>query len=95
MKATGIKMNIGCESSGFCGDIHSIRVKDDNGENWHEKADVHKHLLKHPGSIHVDIAPYYPKLEPATSINGVKYVRSEPNDTPHDNLLKLPKYRLG
>jgi len=28
---------------------------------------------------------------PAISANGEKYVRSEPNDTPSDNLLKLPR----
>jgi hypothetical protein len=26
-----------------------------------------------------------------TSKNGEKYVASEPNDTPNDNLLKLPR----
>ncbi|WP_242690627.1 DUF3892 domain-containing protein [Enterococcus faecalis] len=39
-------------------------------------------------SITVDIYPY-PELIPV--LNGTqKYVRSEPNDTPNDNLLKLP-----
>nr|WP_296488697.1 DUF3892 domain-containing protein [uncultured Acetatifactor sp.] len=33
----------------------------------------------------------YPNLCPALSSNGEKYVRSEPNDTPNDNLLKLPR----
>nr|WP_296463230.1 DUF3892 domain-containing protein [uncultured Acetatifactor sp.] len=33
----------------------------------------------------------YPNLYPALSSNGEKYVRSEPNDTPNDNLLKLPR----
>ncbi|NSV52654.1 DUF3892 domain-containing protein, partial [Enterococcus faecalis] len=32
----------------------------------------------------------YPKLIPAMR-NGQRYVRSEPNDTPNDNLLKLPR----
>ena len=94
MFATAIKMNVGCENSSFCGDIHSIRIKDKNGENFHTKEVVHNHLLSNPGTIQVDIGPYYPNLVPAVSSNGVKYVRSEPNDTPHDNLLSLPKYRL-
>ncbi len=33
----------------------------------------------------------YPDLVPATSARGEKYVRSAPNDTPNDNLLKLPR----
>ena len=33
----------------------------------------------------------YPDVVPAVSSNGEKYVRSEPNDTVNDNLLKLPR----
>ena len=32
----------------------------------------------------------YPDLIPVVSSKGEKYVRSEPNDTPRDNLLRLP-----
>ncbi|MBR4020311.1 MAG: DUF3892 domain-containing protein, partial [Firmicutes bacterium] len=45
----------------------------------------------HPNSIFVNISPY-PDLVPALSSTGEKYVRSEPNDTPFDNLLRLPRY---
>lgn len=41
-------------------------------------------------TIKVDISPY-PYVIPATSSRGEKYVRSEANDTPDDNLLKLPR----
>ena len=33
----------------------------------------------------------YPDLIPVVSSKGEKYVRSEPNDTPRDNLLRLPR----
>ena len=55
-----------------------------------KKADLHDHLKKNPGSIKVYISPY-PDLIPAVSSKGEKYVRSEPNDTPRDNLLRLPR----
>lgn len=55
-----------------------------------KKADIYDHLKSHPNSIYVDISPY-PDLIPALSSNYEKYVRSEPNDTPSDNLLKLPR----
>ena len=51
---------------------------------------INDHLKSHPNSIYVDISPY-PDLIPALSSNYEKYVRSEPNDTPSDNLLKLPR----
>jgi len=43
-----------------------------------------------PRSIQVNRYPY-PDLIPAMSKYYEKYVRSEPNDTENDNLLKLPK----
>ena len=48
------------------------------------------HILSNPNSIYVDISPY-PYLMPALSSHNEKYVRSEPNDTPTDNLLRLPR----
>lgn len=54
------------------------------------KRPIYDHLKSHPNSIYVDISPY-PDLIPALSSNYEKYVRSEPNDTPSDNLLKLPR----
>ena len=41
--------------------------------------------------IQVNISPHYPKLIAAISSEGEKYVRSEPNDTVQDNLLRLPQ----
>ena len=63
-----------------------LEVKD----GFYPKASVHDYLQSNPGSIQVDIYPY-PNLLPAISSNNEKYVRSEPNDSEHDNLLKLPR----
>ena len=58
---------------------------------FYTRANVHDYLQDNPNTIKVIIGSHYPYLIPATSVRGVKYVRSEANDTPHDNLLKLPK----
>jgi len=73
---------------------YTVRIffnQNSNEPGFYPRATLHDHLVKSPNSIKVNIAPNYPYLRPATSINGVKYVRSEPNDTPHDNLLALPR----
>ncbi|MCL2415526.1 MAG: DUF3892 domain-containing protein [Defluviitaleaceae bacterium] len=58
----------------------------------HHKSIVHDFLKKNPYSeIRVNIAPNYPLLTPSLSANGEKIVKSCPNDTEHDNLLKLPR----
>jgi hypothetical protein len=51
---------------------------------------VHDFVKKYPGSVAVGIHPY-PALIPVTSVYGEKYVRSKANDSPDDNLLKLPR----
>jgi hypothetical protein len=91
MYAKKIKMQQGCSTSNNAQHIDEIYVDGCNNPGFFPKAALHDHLVKNPNSIQVYIAPNYPYLLPATSSNGVKYVRSEPNDTPHDNLLKLPR----
>ena len=54
------------------------------------KIPISSYTQAHPNSIYVNISPY-PDLVPALSSNYEKYVRSEPNDTPSDNLLRLPR----
>jgi len=88
MYATKIKMQQGCQNSYNTQEISEIYI---DGQGFFPRAEVHNHLNNHPNSIKVNISPYYPYLVPATSSRGVKYVRSEPNDTPHDNLLELPR----
>lgn len=67
--------------------IYLTGVKDDG---FYTKEAVHD-FVKKGHIVHVNIGPHYPKLIATTSSRGEKYVKSEPNDTPHDNLLKLPK----
>ena len=59
-----------------------------NSNNVQEIEEIY--LKKNPKSIKVYISPY-PDVVPALSSRGEKYVRSEPNDTVRDNLLKLPR----
>lgn len=54
------------------------------------KESLYDYLKKNPDYIQVNIYPY-PNLIPALNSKQEKYVRSEPNDTPNDNLLKLPR----
>ena len=93
MYAKKIKMQYGCENSSNIQEIAEIYVDGCNNPGFFTKAILHDHLVNTPNSIKVNIGPYYPYLIPATSSRGEKYVRSEPNDTPHDNLLKLPRVK--
>lgn len=88
--ATKIKMCSGCHGSNNCQDIDSIYLEGAKEEKFYKKAILYDHLKKYPESIKVNISPY-PSLLPALSSRNEKYVRSESNDTPNDNLLKLPR----
>lgn len=90
MKATKIKMKPGCGRSDNVREISEIYLVDNQNNGFYAKESIHDFLKEHPNSIYVDIYPY-PDLVPATSMYGEKYVRSEPNDTVNDNLLKLPR----
>lgn len=90
MKATRIKMKNGCENSSNAIEIAEIFIEDCKEPKFYEKGAIHDYLKTNPNSIQVNIHPY-PNLLPVVSVKGEKYVRSEPNDTPHDNLLKLPR----
>ena len=90
MYATKIKMCSGCNNSNSCQDIDSIYLTGAQEERFYSKAVLHDYLKDTPGSIKVNISPY-PNLIPATSTRGEKYVRSEADNTPSDNLLKLPR----
>lgn len=90
MYAKKIKMQQGCANSNNTQEIAEIYIDGCNNPGFFQKATLHDHLIKNPNSIKVNISPY-PNLVPATSSRGEKYVRSEPNDTQYDNLLKLPR----
>lgn len=91
MKATKIKMKTGCEYSSKTTEISEIYIEGCTNPGYFSKACLYDYLKKEPGSIQVNIYPY-PNLIPVLSSNQEKYVRSEPNDTPNDNLLKLPRF---
>ncbi len=87
MRATRLKMKAGCGNSNNLLEIDQIYI---DGNGFRTKAKIHDYLKENPNSIQVDIYPY-PDLQPMLSQNGEKYVRSEPDYTGRDNLLKLPR----
>ena len=90
MKATQIKMKAGRTNSNNVTEISEIYLEGCTNPGYFTKECLYDYLKKNPGSIQVNIYPY-PNLIPALSSKQEKYVRSEPNDTPNDNLLKLPR----
>ena len=88
--AKKIRMQNGCRNSNNTQEIAEIYVDGCNNPGFFPKAVLHDFLRTNPNSIKVNISPY-PYVVPATSYRGEKYVRSEANDTIHDNLLKLPR----
>lgn len=89
--AKKIKMCNGCHYSKKCIDIAEIYLSGDGiKEGFYPKAVVHDYIIDNEKSIVVYLGTM-PYLLPGISVSGEKYVRSEPNDTPYDNLLALPK----
>lgn len=59
---------------------------------WYTREAIHNWLNdSKDNEVKVNISPY-PKLIPAVSPNGDKYVKSEPDQYKKDNLLRLPRY---
>lgn len=83
-------MKTGCAQSNNTTEISEIYVEGCTNPGYFAKESLYDYLKENPGSIQVNIYPY-PNLISALSSNQEKYVRSEPNDTPNDNLLKLPR----
>lgn len=90
MRATKIRMKSGCYTSMDLTEIDQIYITGCVREGFYPKGNVHDHVKANPGDIFVNIPPY-PDLIPATSSRGEKYVRSTPNGTINDNLLRLPR----
>ncbi len=90
MYAKKIRMQNGCRNSNNTQEIAEIYVDGCNNPGFFPKAVLHDFLKTNPNSIKVNISPY-PYVVPATSYREEKYVRSEANDTIHNNLLKLPR----
>lgn len=90
MYATKIKMKSGCGRSNDLLEIDKIYIEGADKEGYYSKASVHDAVKKKPGCIKVKRG-VNPDLIHAVSSAGEKYVRSEPNNTQNDNLLKLPR----
>lgn len=90
MYAKKIKMRQGCAYSNSTQEIDEIYIDGCNNPGFFSKTVLYDYLVKNPSSMKVNISPF-PYIVPAKSSNGEKYVRSQPNDTPNDNLLKLPR----
>lgn len=90
MKAIKIKMKQGCNSSNNLTEIDKIYLEGCKEDGYYYKSAIYDFLKKNPNSIQVNIYPY-PNLQPLINQNGEKYVRSEPDYTGKDNLLKLPR----
>lgn len=90
IKATKIKMHKGKEHSNSLTEIELIYLTGVKQDGWYTKESIYNFIISNPElSIHVDILPN-PKLIAALN-NNQKYVRSEPNNSTHDNLLNLPR----
>ncbi len=85
--AVAIRMKKHCEYSYNLLEIDEICI---SPNSWYKKELLHDYLIKNPGSIVVGNL-FGPNLLPARSKNGEKYVKSMPNDSVEDNLLKLPR----
>ena len=92
MYATRIKMKPGCYYSNSTVEIDEIYITGCDKEGYYKKGSVHDYVKSNPNSIRVKIGPNYPYLIPSVSVNDEKYVKSQANDTPNDNLLELPRY---
>lgn len=90
MYAKKIKMQHGCNYSSDLLEIAEIYVDGCKNPGFFAKDDLHDYLQKNPGTICVNVSPY-PRVIPAISSRGEKYVRSSPNHLYKDNLLSLPK----
>lgn len=90
MYATKIRMKQGCYSSGNLLEIDSIYIEGCDNPGFFRKEVLYDFLRENPGTIQVKIWPY-PDVISAISSRGEKYVRSNPNDYEHDNLLDLPR----
>lgn len=87
MYATKIKMKNGCQNSSTATEISEIYIMGCPNPGYFSKSYLYDYLKTNPGTIKVNLYPY---LIPALSNTREKYVRSKANDTPNDNLLKLP-----
>lgn len=91
MRITKIRMRQGCKYSQNVVEIDSVYISGNiYSPGYYKKEAVHDYLLKNPGTIQSGIAPW-PKVIPAISKNGEKYIKTNANKYGFDNLLSLPR----
>lgn len=94
-KAIAIQLKKDITNPSNCIDISKIKI-DTNNESgiWIMPKQLVYGLIKGGVKIVVDNpnVANHPDLICAESSSGEMYVRSEPNDTVSDNLLKLPRF---
>ena len=88
MYATKLKMKSGRMDSDDLLEIDEIYI--DQWSCYHTKEYIHDYVEANPKTIAVDISPYR-TLIPEIIFRGEKYVRSNPDSTSQDDLLRLPK----
>lgn len=89
--ATHIKLRPGHRYNPSLLEIDSIYLSGDSiNDGFYKKEVIHDHLKTHPNTIKVNISPY-PLVIPAISSGHEKFVKSTPNGSADDNLLKLPR----
>lgn len=87
MIAIKIQMKNGCEYSNALLEIDQIYI---NGMGWYKKETLYDYVKSTPNSILVKNI-YGSYVVPGISSKGEKYVKSSPNNTKLDNLLRLPR----
>lgn len=90
MRAVRIKMKPNSFCSNDLLEIDEIYVEGCSNPDFFKKEILYDFLRENPRTIQVNIYPY-PDLIPAVSVNREKYVRSTPDNTTLDNLLRLPR----
>ncbi|EMF0103001.1 DUF3892 domain-containing protein [Enterococcus hirae] len=90
IKATKIKINDVKSNVNPLIEIKEIYLDGVKSPGLYTKESIYDFLIKNPDSKIVVNIPSFPKLLPAAN-GDQKYVRSQPNDSEDDNLLKLPR----
>ena len=93
MLAVGLVMKKGLEKSNNPRDIIDIEILNGNICKRLSVPIVYKFLKDNP-SVRIGVKGSNAYLVPTESINGVGYIRSEPNLSTVDSLMRLPRSKV-
>lgn len=93
MLAVGLIMKKGTEKSNNPRDIIGIEVCNGNICKIMSVSILHR-LLKENPNLRIGVNGSNAYLMPAESMNGVRYIRSEPNLSTVDSLMHLPRRKV-